>query len=342
MALKNKYQAPTLDEIVKTAKKISPYIYNTPVVLWDSPESHNRFSKKTKLFMKMELFQKTGTFKARAAINNVLALSESQKRKGVTTISAGNHAIATAYAASCFGISAKVVMLSSANPDRIKKAKEFGAEILIAEDGAAGFEMTEYISATEGRTFIHPFEGYNVTVATATCGLELHEFVKNLDVVIVPVGGGGLCSGVSSLTKLMNPSCKVYAVEPEGAQIMTKSLAAGKAQSINKVNTIADSLAPPMTTPYCFEMCQKSIDEIVLVTDDEMAAAATILFSELKLALEPAGAASTAGALGPLKDKIKDKRVGVIISGTNTDPNSYKELIDRGIKSLKNGVFNYN
>jgi len=140
----------------------------------------------------------------------------------------------------------------------------------------------------------------------------------------------------------MNPSCKVYAVEPEGAQIMTKSLAAGKAQSINKVNTIADSLAPPMTTPYCFEMCQKSIDEIVLVSDDEMAAAATILFSELKLALEPAGAASTAGALGPLKDKIKDKRVGVIICGTNTDPNSYKELIDRGIKSLKNGVFNYN
>lgn len=339
MVPNKKYQPPTIGEIRNTAKKIAPYVYNTPVVLWNSPESFKRFSIKTELFMKLELFQKTGTFKARAAINNVLALSASEKRRGVTAISSGNHGIATAYAASCFGISAKVVMLKTTNLDRIKKAKAFGAKILIADDGATGFEMAKNIAEKEGKTFIHPFEGYNVTSATATCGLELHEFVKDLDAVIVPVGGGGLCSGVSIVTKLINSSCKVYAVEPEGNQIMSKSLAAGKPQSTNKANTIADSLAPPMITPYCFAMCQQSIDEIVLVTDDELAAAATILFSEMKLALEPAGAASTAGALGPLKNRIKDKKVGVVVCGTNTDPNSYKKLISQGMRSLKSGVF---
>lgn len=331
MQLNPKYQTPTMDEIINTAQNIAPYTYNTPVVAWNSPFTDEQFGEKTKLFVKLELFQKTGTFKARAAINNILALNQNDRKKGVTAISSGNHAIATAYAAHCFGIHAKVVMLKTANPDRIKKAREFGAEILIVEDGIKGFEMAENIVKEEGRIFIHPFEGYNVTVATATCGLELHKVVKDLEVVIVAVGGGGLCSGVGVVTKLMNSSCKVYAVEPEGTQIMSKSLAADQPESIKQANTIADSLAPPMTTPYCFEMCKQSIDDIALVTDAELAEAATILLSEMKLGLEPAGAASTAGALGPLKEKIKNKKVGLIVCGTNIDPQSYINLLKLGM-----------
>jgi threonine dehydratase len=329
---------PSLEQIRATAWRIAPYTVRTPVHEWRSPAVAARFAPPTNLHLKLELFQRTGTFKARGAINNVLALDAEARRRGIIAISAGNHAIAAAYAAACAGAHAKVIMISTANPARVAAARALGAEVLMAADGPTGFKMVEEIVRTEGRTFIHPFEGPRVTAGTATCGLEFHEQVAGLDAVVVPIGAGGLCSGVGTITKLLDPKCKVYGVEPQATQVMTKSLAAGSAQTIGQVKTIADSLAPPMTLPYVFEMCRRSLDEVVLVSDDEMAAAAAILFAEMKLAVEAAAAASTAAAFGPLRNKLAGKRVGLVICGTNIDADGFHQLVTRGQQALAAGV----
>ena len=334
----SKHIPPTLDEVRLTAARLAPYIRMTPTFHWSGDTVASRLGTDTELFLKLELFQRTGTFKARGAVNNALALSADQLARGITAMSAGNHAIAAAYAARCVNTSAKVVMQASANPARIEIARSLGAEILIAENGPVGFNMVEEIVQQEGRTFIHPFEGFRVTEATGTCGLELHNAIEDLEAVVVPIGAGGLCSGVGVITKLINPKCKVYGVEPEGAAVMQKSLAAGSAQSLTELSTIADSLAPPFTTDYCYAMCERSLDDLVLVSDDELAAAAAILFEHVKLAVEPAGAATTAAAFGPLADRLRGKRVALIICGSNIDISGFAELIKRGSDRLAQGV----
>ena len=334
----SKHISPTLDEVRLTAARLAPYIRMTPTFHWFGDTVASRLGTDTELFLKLELFQRTGTFKARGAVNNALALSADQLARGITAMSAGNHAIAAAYAARCVNTSAKVVMQASANPARIEIARSLGAEILIAENGPVGFNMVEEIVQQEGRTFIHPFEGFRVTEATGTCGLELHNAIEDLEAVVVPIGAGGLCSGVGVITKLINPKCKVYGVEPEGAAVMQKSLAAGSAQSLTELSTIADSLAPPFTTDYCYAMCERSLDDLVLVSDDELASAAAILFEHVKLAVEPAGAATTAAAFGPLADRLRGKRVALIICGSNIDISGFAELIKRGSDRLAQGV----
>lgn len=329
---------PTLEDIRATAWRIAPYTVRTPVHEWRGPAVAARFAPPTAVHLKLELFQRTGTFKARGAVNNALALDAAARARGITAMSAGNHAIAAAYAARCVGASAKVVMLATANAARVAAAKALGAEVLSAPDGATGFRMVDDIVKAEGRAFIHPFEGPRVTAATATCGLEFHEQVAGLDAVVVPIGAGGLCSGVATVIRLLNPACKVYGVEPEATQVMTKSLAAGSAQHIAPAKTIADSLAPPMTTPYTFAMCQRAVDEVVLVSDDQMAAAAAILFDDMKLAVEPAAAASTAAAFGPLRGKLAGLRVGLIVCGTNIDADSHHRLLLHGQQALDAGV----
>ena len=329
---------PTLEEVRLTAARLAPYIRMTPAFHWSGDTVASRLGADTELFLKLELFQRTGTFKARGAVNNALALSAGQLARGITAMSAGNHAIAAAYAARCVNTSAKVVMQASANPARIEIARNLGAEILIAQDGLTGFRMVEEIVEKEGRTLIHPFEGFRVTEGTGTCGLELHDAIKELDAVVVPIGAGGLCSGVGVVTKLLNAKCKVYGVEPEGAAVMQKSLAAGSAQNLTELSTIADSLAPPFTTDYCYAMCERALDDLVLVSDDELAAAATILFEHGKLAVEPAGAATTAAAFGPLADRLRGKRVAAIVCGSNIDIGGFAELVKRGRDGLARGV----
>ncbi len=338
MVEKDEHIAPTLDDIRACATRIAPYVRHTPIFSWSGDTVASRLGTDTEIHLKLELFQRTGTFKARGAVNNALAIPESERARGITAMSAGNHAIAAAYAAKCIGASAKVVMQASANPARVTAARSLGAELIMAEDGKKGFAMVDDIVKQEGRIYIHPFEGKNVTEATATCGVEIHEAITRLDAVVIPVGAGGLCSGIGIVTKLLNPDCKVYAVEPEGAAVMKTSLEAGSAQHIEGFSTIADSLAPPMTTPYCFSMVQRSVDELVLVSDDEMAAASAILFEHMKLVVEPAGAATTAAAFGPLREKLKGKRVALVVCGSNIDSDGFHQLILRGQQALANKV----
>jgi threonine dehydratase len=237
----------------------------------------------------------------------------------VTAVSAGNHAIATAFAARMCGASAKVVMMKGGNPFRVSQCRAYGGEIIFAENVHQAFEIVKQIEEEEGRTFVHPFEGELTALGTATLGLEFAHQAPGLDALIVPIGGGGLAAGVASAFKLVQPDCRIYGVEPEGADSMSRSFAAGTPQTIDKVRSIADSLGAPYALPYSFALCRENVDDIVLVEDDALRRAMGLLFAEMKLAVEPAGAAATAALLGPLRQRLQGKRVGVIVCGANID-----------------------
>jgi len=318
---------PTLDEIRETRRRIDPYIVRTPVWRWAAPEMDEHIGPETELILKLELFQKTGTFKPRGAVNSLLALDAAARQRGVTAVSAGNHAIAVAYAAQIFGSSAKVVMPKSAPPFRVAKARSYGAEVVLVEDVHAAFAEVRRIESEGGRTFIHPFESRATIVGQATVGLELCEDAPPLDALIIPIGGGGLAAGIASAVKQMQPGCAVYGVEPAGADSMHRSFAAGAPQAIERVRTIADSLGAPKAEPYSFALCRHFLEEVVLVDDDELKACMRLIFHSLKLAPEPACAATTAALLGPLRERLRGKRVGLILCGSNIGVETFSELL---------------
>ena len=321
--------APDPAEVRSAAAAIAPLINVTPVHEWRGSLLESRTEPGTRAVLKLELFQRAGSFKVRGALVNMLALNEAQRRRGVTAVSAGNHAIAVAYAASALGIDAKVVMQSSANPARVAAARAFGAEVIIGGDGPACFALVDTIVAQEGRSFIHPFEGPGVTLGTATLGLQFCEQAGPLDAVIIPIGGGGLASGVAAMVKALQPGCRVYGVEPAGAATMHLSFAAGAPQTIAAVSTIADSLGPPMALPHSFALCRRFVDELVMVDDDQIVDAMALLFHEMKLAVEPAAAVATAALVGPLRERLAGQRVGIIVCGTNIDAAGHAALLKR-------------
>ena len=321
---------PSVEQMRATAARLAPHILTTAVQPWAVRELELLLGEQASLVLKLELFQRTGTFKLRAALLNVLALSAAERERGVTAVSAGNHAIAVACAAQRLGVSAKVVMLATANPFRVAQAKAYGAEIVIAADGRAGFAMAEEIGKTEGRTFIHPFEGRNVVMATGTLGVEFLDQSSDLEAIVVAIGGGGLMSGVAAAVKQMKPVCLVYGVEPVGADVMSRSFRAGAPQHMQRIDTIADSLAPPMTTQGAYDVCRRFVDDIVTVSDDAICAALALLYREAKLAVEPAGAAAVAAVRGPLAARLRGKRTGIVICGANIDSEGFYRYLKRG------------
>lgn len=309
---------PSLGEIRLAAQRLAPYIDCTPVYRCTN-DRDGLFRLGTEIWVKLELFQRTGSFKPRGSLNVALNLSEECVARGFTTFSSGNHASAVAYAARVLGTTAKVVMVSSANPARVQNCQNYGGEIVFARNGAEAAQMVERIVRDEGREFIHPYEGLQTTCGTATLALELHEQIPDLDVAVVAVGGGGLCSGVAAGLKQLRPSCEVIAIEPEGADTMYRSFQSGRLESLAKVATIADSLAPPYATPYSTEICRRFVDDLVLISDDQIRAGMAYLFRRLKLIVEPAGAAAMGAVLHSLRDRLTGKRVAVVICGSNID-----------------------
>jgi len=255
--------------------------------------------------------------------------------RGVTAVSAGNHAMAVAYAARVLGSTAKVVMPKTANPYRVMRCRELGAEVLLMDDVHQAFDRVRQIEAQEGRTFVHPFEGEATVLGTATLGLELMEQAGELDAVIIPIGGGGLCAGVAAAIKLLRPRCLVFGVEPEGADSMRRSLEAGSPQSIDAVRTIADSLGAPYAAPYSFDVVRRNIDDLVLVDDDALRRAMLLLFASAKLAVEPAGAAATAALCGPLRERLAGKRVGLVVCGANIDAESFSRYLGQALETAR-------
>jgi len=318
-------QAPTVEEIRAARERLGDRIVRTPTWTWRGDEIERAAG--TQPILKLELWQYAGSFKPRGALCNMLALAPDALARGVTAVSAGNHAMAVGYAARVLGTSAKVVMPRNANPARVEGCRAYGAEVELVDDVHAAFARVHEIETQEGRAFVHPFEGPLTALGTATLGLELCEQAPDLDAVIIPIGGGGLCAGVSAAVKQLSPRTLVFGVEPEGADSMHRSFRSGKPESIEKVRTIADSLGAPHAAPYSFELCRRYVDELAMVSDEQLRAAMRLLFRGAKLAVEPAGAAATAALCGPLRSKLAGKRVALIVCGANIDAPTFSRLI---------------
>lgn len=322
-------QQPGFDlESIRDARALlADAILTTPVHELAGPGLGAAFAAGTRPVLKLELFQRTGSFKPRGALLNVLALSPEERARGICAVSGGNHAIATAYAARRLGTHAHIVMPASANPFRAAQCRAWGAEVELVPTIHDAFPRADALSRTRGLSLVHPFEGLRTALGTATLGLEFMEQVPDLDAVIVPIGGGGLCAGVSVAVKRVNPGCKVFGVEPEGADTMHRSFAAGRPVGIERVATIADSLGAPYALPVSYGLCRSHVDDIVLVDDAALVSAMRFLLEHAKLAVEPAGAASCAALLGPLRERLAGQRVGLIVCGANIDAASFARLI---------------
>lgn len=311
------------EEIGILRSRLRPWVLKTPVL--ECPYLAEQ-SKAVSVHAKLEFLQRTGTFKPRGALAVMLGLDADQLARGITAVSAGNHAIAAAYAASQLGTTAKVVMIPSANPYRIELCKRYGAEVVMAESVHQAFACVEEIQQQEGRFFVHPFEGIRTIMGTATVGLEIAEQVADFDIAVVPIGGGGLCAGVAAAIKYVNPRCMVIGVEPEGADSMARSFRSGKPEALENVITVADSLGAPFALPISFQVCADNVDQIVTISDDAMRRTMGMLFVEQKLAVEPACAASTAAILGPLSAIVAGRRVVLVMCGSNIDWETFERL----------------
>lgn len=318
---------PRLEDIRAARETLGERVRTTPLWAWDDDRLADRVGGDTRVELKLELFQVGGTFKPRGALLNALALDEGSRERGVTAVSAGNHAIAIAIAASGADTHAKVVMPESADPFRVERCRALGAEVVLVKDVHEAFDTVKRIETDEGRSFIHPFEGERTFLGTATVALEWVDATAGLDAVILPIGGGGLAAGMASCFAQAMPGIRIYGVEPEGADTMRRSFAAGEPQAIDQVHSIADSLGAPHAAPMSYALCRRHIDELVTVSDEQLVDAMRLIHRSLSLAVEPACAAATAALLGPLRDTLAGQRVGVLFCGSNISPERWLSYV---------------
>lgn len=272
------------------------------------------------LFLKCENLQKTGSFKARGALNKLASLDAAARGRGVVTVSAGNHAQALAWAARAEGVKATVVMQRAASPTKVEASRGYGAEVVLhGANGMEAFDHAHVLERERGLTFVHPFDDEVICAGAGTAGLELVEQISDLDVVVVPIGGGGLISGMVVAIKETNPRIRVYGVEPVGASSMRQSLDAGHAVHLESLNTIADGLAAPMAGEVNYEIVRRYVDDVVLISDEPIAAAVRELLLSAKLLAEPAGAAATAAIVTRAVPFRDGERVAAVVSGGNVD-----------------------
>lgn len=327
------YPYPSLPEIRATADFLRGKILATPVWRWQTGQMEHAFSAGTQVWLKLELLQKTGTFKLRGALNCVAQLDAAARARGVVAVSAGNHAMAVAYTARLAGISASLVMPRRASPARIAACRADGAEVLLVSSVHEAFALGNRIALEQGRSMIHPYDGPHTAAGTATVGLELMQQIAHLDAVVVPIGGGGLCAGIAAAVKQINPHCAVYGAEPYGADSMYRSFQSGQPEKLTAVDTVADSLCAPYAMEYSFRVCQRFVDAVVRVDDEQICAAMNDLYRDVKLVAEPAAAVATAALFGPLRERLDGKRVALIVCGSNVDPARFAQLLERAAQA---------
>jgi threonine dehydratase len=321
-------QVPELGYIESTLIENRRLLVETPVWEWKGVEKDKLVGVDRKVFCKLELLQHTGSFKPRGAFCVMKSMTQDQLFRGVTCVSAGNHALAVAYAAKELGTTAHVVMPKTASNIRLTRCKELGAQISLEEDITKAFAKVKQIEQEEGRLFVHPFEGPLTALGTATLGMEFLNQVPQLTSVVIPVGGGGLCAGVSLAVKQINSDCRIIAVEPSGANSMQRSLMSGKPETLDRVATIADSLGSPYAMEYSFRVCEHFIDEIITISDESIRRGMGVLFNCVKIAAEPAGATSTAALVEYLSLEQTGPNVGLLVCGSNIDIKRFYELAD--------------
>lgn len=307
-------------DIEKTYESLRDLVVETPILHYhdDLNGSH-----KNNINLKLELFQHTGSFKIRGALNVMRNLTSEQLSNGITAFSGGNHAIAVSYAAKLMGTTAKVVMPASASHSRVEKCKAYGAEVILVENRSEVPATAERISKEESRILVPPFDHPDTILGTASLGYELLKQVSNLDYVFLSIGGGGLAAGVSAAVKQFNPKCRVIGIQPESANAMFRSLKSGLRERNEDVDTVADSLCPPQVGALTLEYCQQNLDEIRLVDEKSLKQTMRMLFERYKLVVEGAGALALAGCLAFEHKAHANKNVAVIVSGSNIDLDTF-------------------
>jgi threonine dehydratase len=278
-----------------------------------------------RLYVKAELFQKTGSFKPRGVFNKLLSMDPAELSRGLVSLSAGNHGAALAYGATAVGAKATIVMPSTAVPSKVEATKRYGAEVIQTEGNL--LDTCLALQRERNLTLVHPFDDLAIVAGQGTVGLEFLQQVPTVNLVVVPVGGGGLISGIAAAVKLQRPSVRVAGVEPEGADAMTRSLRHGGPVHLDSVDTIADGLAPPFAGEHTFRHVHRFVDEMVRVTDREILDALSVLIQRCKLVAEPSGAASLAALLSGKVRPTSGSTVLCVISGGNIGPDLLKQLL---------------
>ena len=315
----------TIEKIYDAAKALEGVARKTDVI------HASKICSEAQLYLKTENLQVTGSFKVRGAYYKMTKLTNEEKSKGVIACSAGNHAQGVALAAKKNGIKSVICLPAGAPISKVEATKSYGAEVCLVEgvyDDA--YQKAISLRDEQGYTFIHPFDDEDVIAGQGTIALELAEQLPDLDAVIVPIGGGGLISGIAFTIKTLFPHVKVYGVEAAGAASMKKSMDEGNIEALSTVSTIADGIAVKKPGGLTYQLCKQYVDEIVTVTEDEISAAILALMEKHKLVTEGAGAVSVAAAMFGKVD-IKGKKAVCVLSGGNIDVNILSRVINRGL-----------
>lgn len=317
---------PTLDKVFQASVVLKNVIRPTPLTRAAA------IAPECELYLKPENLQNTGSFKLRGSGYKIAMLSDEEKARGVIACSAGNHAQGVALAASKYGISSLICLPDSAPISKIEATKGYGAQVCLVE----GVYDDAYRKALElrdefGYTFVHPFDDDNVIAGQGTIGLEITQDMDDLDAVIVPIGGGGLIAGVAYTIKTINPKIKVYGVQAAGAPSMYNSARDGHIQTLDHVSTIADGIAVKRPGDNTFQLVNQYVDDIALVTEDEIASAILSLMEKQKMIAEGAGAVSVAAAMFN-KFPIAGKKIVSLVSGGNIDVTILSRVIERGLQ----------
>src|ERR671933_1054605 len=303
----------SLDDVFRARDRIAGKLHRTPLL----PSATTSKSVGADVRFKAELFQRTGSFKPRGVLNKLATLSDEEKRRGVITISAGNHAQAVAYAAAAEGIDALVVMWQNASPMKIAAARGYGATVDdSAPDIPAAFEYLDRLTEETGRTLVHPYDDPLVMAGQGTVGLEILEDAPETEVVLVQVGGGGLVSGIATAVKGLKPDARVVAIEPELSAALHESLKVGEPVTVEPLS-IADGLNGPYAGGNCVRICSALGIESVLVSEDDLREGFRFMYGRMKLACEVAGAATAAALLAGKVELEPDSKVAAVVSGGN-------------------------
>lgn len=324
-----------LDNFYKARYELSKVIRQTEVV--QAPQ----VNPECDVYLKLECLQRTGSFKVRGACYKISQLSDEEKAHGVIACSAGNHAQGVALGATAHGIKSLICLPAGAPISKVEATKGYGADVCLVPgvyDDA--YQKAIELRDEKGYTFVHPFDDPNVIAGQGTIGLELIDQVKEMDAVIVPVGGGGLISGVAFALKTLNPHIKVYGVQAAGAASMVQSLHVHKRECLSSVSTIADGICVKEPGELTYEICSKYVDDIVTVSEDEICAAILQLLEKEKVVAEGAGATSVAAVMFN-KVPVKGKKVVCIVSGGNIDVTILNRVVERGLaKSGRIAIIN--
>jgi threonine dehydratase len=313
----------TLDDVVAAQAVIAGRVHRTP--LTGSAALSARVG--APLHLKLENWQKTGSFKPRGVLNKIKALSREERARGLVTASAGNHAQALAWAAATEGVPCTVVMPATAPRAKVDATRGYGATIVPEPNILTVITRAQELASSEGLTFVHPFDDAAVIAGQGTVGLEILEDLPDAGTVVVPIGGGGLIAGIALAVKSRSAGVRVVGVEPEGAASMWRSRQSGRAERLERVATIADGLGAPYAGELTFALVQQYVDDLVLVTDAELREAMVLLLERCKLLTEPAGAAAVASLLTGRAAVRGGAPVVAVLSGGNIDAARLAQLL---------------